>query len=106
MLSGTSRNCNMSRVDPKQAAIFIGVLLVIASFINGIQDSRQRAGSGQTVTQQPIAEPQQQIPAHHEAAPTRVTEDVALASRRAAEDAAEATRKAAADAAAAHARYL
>src|SRR5690348_14180793 len=84
----------MSKVDPKQAAIFIGVLVVIASFINSTQESVRQARPDQTSTGQPTPQPQQ----------ARQT-DNGVASLKTADDAAVAARKAA-DAAAEHANYL
>ena len=100
----------MSRVDPKQAAIFVIVLLVIASFINGTQESGQQAVSNQTVTQQPVPQPQpqpqQQIPVQNEVVSPKNNEHAVVASRRTVERAASASRKAAVDPATERANYL
>lgn len=99
----SSRNNALNKIDPKQAAVFIAVLAVIAFAINSTQEYGRREDSDQAVRQQfrqtpvPIPQPVAQ----------RSTPEPAISSEQQRKmDAAAAAQKAAMDAAAEHKKYL
>ena len=50
----------MNKIAPKQAAILLGVLAVVASIINGTQKSKSQVRSEQGFVEHPISQPPQQ----------------------------------------------